>query len=269
MLIAGCDQVFGLSGRDGGTDRQDGGTGGDACILGDLDPGVVYPMPPMFTGHFDAALSADQLELFSAAPSAKNGLEIVVSRRETTLSPWGNPTPLDRLSSMGEESDPSITEDGLVLVFYTNRNGRPGLWQVTRDNLGAEWNAGAPLSELDVNVRSAEISADGLRLYVVDGDQSSSTLYRYHRMSRSSPFENPMVLATGALYPSVSRDETELFFHDEGIKRMIGDGTGGFADPALLIPGAKDPDISFDNSTLIFTQTNSEGGFAQIRRSCQ
>jgi Tol biopolymer transport system component len=88
------------------------------------------------------------LELFfkSNRPGGYGGLDLYVARRPTTSDPWGAPKNLGPLvNSPYDEAEPSLSPDGLWLLFNDGESPRPGgygmldLWMAKRTTLSAPW----------------------------------------------------------------------------------------------------------------------------------
>jgi Tol biopolymer transport system component len=101
------------------------------------------------------SISSDGLTLYfsddwagSARPGGLGGYDIWVARRASRGAPWGTAVNVGALiDSTANEITPSISRDGLILVFASNRTGGQGsydLWMSTRPTIQDEW--GAPLN---------------------------------------------------------------------------------------------------------------------------
>lgn len=125
------------------------------------------------------ALSADALSLYFCSnrpPSMGN--DLWVSRRASEESPWGEPMNLGTVvNSSGGDCGPSLSDDGLLLFFTSNRAGGAGLNDIyvtrrsdpTNDlaweapvRLGSEVNtAAAEFSPFITRVRGDDCDSDG------------------------------------------------------------------------------------------------------------
>ena len=123
------------------------------------------------------SISADGLELFlhSNRPSEYRGDELWVARRETTSDDWGNPVNLGPIvNSRSLDATPSISSDGLLLFFQSNRSGGYGgvvdIWLTSRPTADDPWEAPVNLGSA-VNSSGWEgnpgISAGGSTFYFV------------------------------------------------------------------------------------------------------
>ncbi|MHC4432632.1 MAG: hypothetical protein ACYTBS_12405 [Planctomycetota bacterium] len=121
------------------------------------------------------SISADGLELFmhSDRPSSYGGDELWVARRETINDDWGSPVNLGpTVNSPSLDATPSISADGLLLFFQSNRPGGYGgvvdIWFTTRATKDSPW---AEAMNVGPSINSSgwegnpSISADGSTLY--------------------------------------------------------------------------------------------------------
>ncbi len=119
------------------------------------------------------SISADGLALFlySSRPGGYGSNDIWVARRPTTSDPWSTPVNLGPpVNSSAGECCPSISADGRMLFFGSDRGGSAGydLWVTTRASVSDPW--GPPVN-LGATVNSStsddgpSISADGSTLY--------------------------------------------------------------------------------------------------------
>jgi len=133
--------------------------------LGDLLPGQLCEGP---------SLSADRLTLFfSAWDTSRIQNDIYQAKRLTTSDSWGNVIKLGTEINTPDYNDaqPSISSDGLMLFFNSNRPGGFGgldLYVSIRSSVNASWgnavNLGPQVNTLHVD-QSPFISVDGTTLY--------------------------------------------------------------------------------------------------------
>jgi Tol biopolymer transport system component len=139
--------------------------------------------PTVNSSYFDStpSLSYDGLSLYFGSNRDKAGTAyshlcyIYVTTRPTRNDPWGLPVRLRSTVNLGLEYDadhPSISADGRVLFFTSNRPGGIGdgwdLWMATRPTADAEWstavNLGAPINDSHDDLWP-HISPDGSTLF--------------------------------------------------------------------------------------------------------
>jgi hypothetical protein len=108
------------------------------------------------------ALSADGLALYFCSnrpPSAGN--DLWVARRASDDEAWGEPTNLGPgVNSSGGDCGPSLSVDGLMLFFTSNRGGGPNdIYLATRSDPTDDLSWGAPVRlGSDVNTAAFEFS---------------------------------------------------------------------------------------------------------------
>jgi hypothetical protein len=120
------------------------------------------------------SISADALELYfhSSRPGGSGGRDIWVATRTTTGDPWDESVNLGPIvNGSSEDLGPSISADGLLLFFASNRSGGHGsadLWVTTLDTIDDDWgtpvNPGPPVNS-SAEEFAPSISPDGRTLY--------------------------------------------------------------------------------------------------------
>jgi serine/threonine protein kinase/Tol biopolymer transport system component/Tfp pilus assembly protein PilF len=134
---------------------------------------------PVNTSYGDSApdISADGLQLYISEwkdirPGGYGSSDLWITTRSTTSEPWGTPKNLGpTINSSFEEGTASISADGLMLFFSSDRPGGLGmhdLYVTTRKTVSSLW---TPPMNLGPTVNSSvgdelpNISADGSTLY--------------------------------------------------------------------------------------------------------
>jgi hypothetical protein len=120
-------------------------------------------------GYFENDGGAPQLFFGSDRPGGSGDADVYVSERRADGT-WGPSTRVPELSSSGADNRPSVRDDGLELVFYSNRVGGLGgndLWASTRPTVASPWSApvnlGAPVNS-SADDGHPYLSADGRTL---------------------------------------------------------------------------------------------------------
>ena len=126
---------------------------------------------------WDPSISADGLTLyFSSTRSGGYGdVDVWLTTRASKGAPWDEPVNLGPVvNTPYEDAGPSISADGLVLLFHSDRPGGYGdydIWVITRPTKDTPWGEPVNLGPA-VNTAYSEsepsISADGLELYFCD-----------------------------------------------------------------------------------------------------
>lgn len=178
------------------------------------------------TGAAEAAarLSPDELTMYFAANYADTlGLfDLYSVSRGRVDEPFGKATNLTVLNSPATDADPSVSGDGLTLVFYSNRVENQGLrlYVATRSSPLAAFGAPAPLGGVAAptmtnNDFTAFVSADGQELWFSSDRAGNFDLWRAPRVGTS--FANPEAVAalnTGEIeiIPVLSADRLTVYF---------------------------------------------------------
>jgi Tol biopolymer transport system component len=193
----------------------------------------------------DPSISTDGLSLFfrSNRPGGSGRSDLYVATRMTTDDPWGEPINLGpTVNSTGEDSDPSISADGLSLYFSTFQGPRPGgcggddIWVTTRSSISDPWgepiNLGPPINT-SYNDFMPCISSDGLALFF--------------NSSRPGGFNNsmPSLSLNADIYVAIRRSRNSPWGEPVNAGRLINTPRGSY--------GAYDPDVSSDGSTIYFS----------------
>jgi hypothetical protein len=124
---------------------------------------------------FFPAVSPDGLELYFASnrPGGYGKWDLYVSKRTTPNDPWGDPLNLGPpVNSPAEEGWASLSPDGLLMFFMSQRPGGFGPWgdiyAARRASRSAPWQAPVNLGPM-VNATTWNVpfvSADGSALYI-------------------------------------------------------------------------------------------------------
>ena len=179
--------------------------------------------PPVNTtdAECDSELSSDGLILLWATEDA-----LWMATRKSLSDPFGNRSRLD-LGVRGDDRSPELSNDGLTLLFCSDRPGGQGsydLWMSTRksvsDPFGEPVNLGPPVNT-SAEERFPALSSDGLTL-VLESDrpcgQGNHDFWMSTRRSLDDPFGEPVNLGPPVNTnrwegtPELSCDGLILFF---------------------------------------------------------
>ena len=185
-------------------------------------------------------ISPDGLSLYfeSFRAGGAGGGDIWVATRPTPTDPFGAPVNLGpAVNSAWEEFGPSITADGLTLLFGAiDRPGGLGggdIWISTRTNRLSPWeparNLGAPVNTANYDVFPC-LSTDGLLLFFMSDRANPGTgnAWVAKRATTASPFDPPVRIraiaepTVRARPHAISADGTTLYFGS--------DRSGGLGD---------------------------------------
>jgi len=117
-------------------------------------------------------ISSDGLMLVYARPKpdSEDDLDLWMATRATPDSAWESPVPLANVNSDSRDNGPTLSADGLTLIFATTRNGWRGasdLWQSQRASLDEAFGKPVSLGSVvnsDARDMNPELSSDGLVL---------------------------------------------------------------------------------------------------------
>jgi Tol biopolymer transport system component len=157
------------------------------------------------------SISPDGLELyfcshywFSRRPGGFGGGDLWVTRRASISDGWNEPENLGPVvNSASIESEPSISADGFLLYFSSDRAGGEGicdLYVTTRFTKDDDWsmpiNLGPVVNSVDDDMNPC-ISVDGLALFFRSprpGGYGRSDIYLTTRATTSDPWGEPVNL---------------------------------------------------------------------------
>ncbi len=188
------------------------------------------PVVNSSNGEGSPSVSADgRTMVFGSHGGGGQGREdLWMSSRGGTDAPWGKPVNLGApVNTKDSEDCPSLSADGLTLVFHSNRGGGQGggdLWMSTRRGTAQAWgppvNLGPPVNSPTNEVHPC-LSTDGLTLLFHSsraGGQGGDDLWMSTRAGTTKPFGEPVNLAppvnssVGDWSPFLSADGLTLVF---------------------------------------------------------
>lgn len=266
ILTAGCDALFSLDhiGPGAAIDAPSGVIDGDA-------PGCTYsPRIALQNtgGSHDPQLSSDRKDLFTVRSPSGN-YEIYESVRTDTTVPFGTGTAIASLANNADDSDPAVTDDGLMILFKSNRSGSYRIYQATRTSRGGAFGTPSiPAGLTNQTVYGIDISPDGLTIYIDD----NAKLVMATRSSRTASFgPTQMVTLEKNGFPSVSADGLELFYNGAGVVHRTRSSTTALFDGGSTTQvdmGGSDADILADGSAIVLTGGTSFDTVYLRERSC-
>lgn len=261
VIATGCNATFGL---DPTVTRFDAAPiDGPGCSDGIFEDPVVISSWDGAPREFEPAIRHDLLEIWAHRVASFD--EIWRSTRSSVDEPFGPPVRAS-FSSTVDDSVPTLSGDGLRLLFLSDRGGGRDIWEVTRPSLAVDF--ASPRQVLGLGaafVQSLDISFDGRTLYFTDSTAIDSAIYAATRPTLAAPFGTPTLVAMGPLgakVPAISPDDLELFFNppstNQTWKFTRVAATAPFDEPpVLLLDGSEAPDLAADGRTLITARNSS------------
>jgi serine/threonine protein kinase len=213
---------------------------------------------PTYIGFgFRCVLAADAPPASVAVPSP---IEFLTS----PAYEWSKPENLSpSVNSTKDDYSPALTDDGLLLIFSSSRNGPERLFECRRKSPGEPFDKAVPIKELDSSGEEsgAFLTGDGLTLlyHSTQGrnHHGGSDIYQSHRRSRETPWEQPTNLGTtintaaAEEAPCLSPDGLTLLFHSNRAG-----GQGGYD---LWRSRRKSLDAPFETPANLGKGVNTDG----------
>ncbi|HMA96284.1 MAG TPA: hypothetical protein VKP30_26535 [Polyangiaceae bacterium] len=171
------------------------------------------------------SISSDGMTLFfsSTRPGSSGGRDLYSARRANKNGLFGDVRPVTVLNSTADDTFPSITADGLTLVFSSTRSGVTDLFIAQRQDVAGKFAAPVALDRVnttDYREERATLSRDELTIYFVS-DRSNGLgdrdIWYATRSSVESAFANVRNLTSvNSQYRDVdvalSADDQEMYF---------------------------------------------------------
>jgi Tol biopolymer transport system component len=193
VVVLGCERTELL----GVLHTATGGTGG-ALIEG---PRVVETISDPGARDTDPSFTEDLSELYFMSDRTGNK-EIWRSERPERSGVWGAPELVSELNTEGEEENPTISNDGRDIWFFTDRDRPEGsLWHASRALRGEPFGAPEPVPELTTGDGSSDVSVavDPTRtLFILNSKLTGNQPYQLWEVRRDGPdgaYAEPVLLA--------------------------------------------------------------------------
>lgn len=235
--------------------QRDGAGDSAACAGAWTTPTPLTELTNLVTG--EPTITGDKLQLFWSVQNSATSWEIHWASRDAVTDIFSDRGTLPIIDNpSGIDQDPSISDDGLVLMYRVGANEQGAeLHEVTRSAATDAWGNPATLAGLTtVTPASLDLSADGLTVYYV----TSQTLRSATRGSRTAAFtQNGVSLGTMFRFPAISGDELTLYYEvgtSGSIYRTVrGSTTSAFPAGSVLFNDTNlhDVDVTADETTLV------------------
>lgn len=105
---------------------------GAPTLVAGLDPDAHASSP---------RVSPDELAVYFTGHDPEAGSQIMRATRGSRDQPFGRAEEVPGVNSELNDNDPSVSSDGLTLVFHTGRGGDNDVWWAKRANTGVEFGA--------------------------------------------------------------------------------------------------------------------------------
>jgi len=234
-------------------------------------------------GFGDSALGAKDAVDGDALPSDL-GLDAFVVCHTGS---WSMPQPLNMVDTASHESDPTVTADGLLMFYVSNRvpGQQYAIWSANRASVTDPFANTALVPELDSAADDFDpsISPDGLTIYFDSDRGIDQQIWTASRSAITQPFGTPtLVTITGepttrSSSPFVTADGLELYYTEGGLEiayatRSIASGPFAFVrelDEVNVAPTDGAPNVSSDGLELLFEsfRTGTSATFRSTRAS--
>jgi hypothetical protein len=161
-------------------------------------------------------LSNDALDLYFASDRLTD-FDVYRAQRATTSSAFQMPQPVPNVNTAAEESQLTLSRDGLEALLGSNRGGERDIWRATRALTTDPFGAFTVVSNIATNADeyNAILSHDELRLYFAADSRSGGLglydLWYADRVARDQPFGTAVLapLSTTATEASPTLIATE------------------------------------------------------------
>ncbi|MBL0220359.1 MAG: hypothetical protein IPQ07_41630 [Myxococcales bacterium] len=171
--------------------------------------------------------------------------------RSSTTATWGIGATINFGQGTVIDADPSITDDGTLMILRINNAGDPIF--VQSKNTGGTWSPVVDVAGLTgIHPSSLDLSGDGLTLYYND---MANNLHVATRGDLASAFvDSGGTFGAGFSFPTISADGL-LMFYSNGIggtsRATRPTTTDSFTSVGEELANYKDPDLTQDGTTLV------------------
>lgn len=200
--------------------------------------------------EFDANERTDGKELFFSKTNGSR-VQLYFAQRGATTEPYAS-LPVPFAMTNVNETSPSLTRDGFLLLYTSELAGTWRVQEVGRASWVMPW--GAPRQVLpDGSGDSIDISPDGLAMYY--SHHANGELYYATRSTRMELFTTQKRVGNGIAYHAVSPDELEVYYNDSVTHKLYRQTRATtddmFANEELVFAEGTDPQISWDGRSML------------------
>ncbi len=202
-------------------------------------------------------LTSDELIIFFDAldiPGGKGGYDIWKASRLNRNSSFSGHENLSKINTIANEGAPSVSADGLALVFHSNRNGPLQLFRATRGSLAEPFGKVEHLSFADTpggHSMHPYLTSDGDTLYFVRQLGEDRTT---RDICVSFRFTPPMVYYVDAAHGSDFNNGFSPQVAFATIQKSIDSAENG--DKVIVHPGTYRENINLRGKNITLTSTD-------------
>jgi hypothetical protein len=267
VLCAGCFSKPGFSERTDARSGDDGATDAptDApCERHWQSPQIIPELSGNVTG--EPTITGDLKTMMWALQISGSTWEIRWAERASVTAPF-TIKPGEPFASMSMfDADPSITDDGLLVVYRSGSLSVPRISQATRPDRNSAWSLAAAPGAPNITVSALDVSGDGLTVYYTD---TSNALFSISRPTRSGTFGSSIgPLAAGTTFPAISGDELTVFYVSGTTaisSRIRGTKGAAFPTAGTAVASGYDPDVTADGLTMVVGVGGTGAGLSTFR----
>ena len=186
------------------------------------------------------------------------------------FGPWGDAANLTALNTTANDWSPTLSDDGLELIWETTRTGNQDLFGSVRASTSDPFAMATELTVLNTPQAesSPSLSRDRLTLYFSSNRNGQSRLYRATRDDTDAAFGAPVLVPELAnvevLGPAISGAGDELVYTNlaqtQISRAVMTNGTFAVVGviPELGTTASAYPDLSRDGLTIYFDTKSSQ-----------
>ena len=199
-------------------------------------------------------LSPDETTIYfsSDRPGGAGGYDLYSATRADADQPFSAIAAFTALNTTADERHPSVTADGLALVFRTSAAGGAGdLLIARRTSTAASFDAPLPLAAVNSSNDESDpfVTPSGDALYLLS-NRGPTGIYVSARVGQGFGAPLPLPLLAGRSDPTLSDDELTMF---------IGSGaTGPAQDIAVVTRSAKNAPFGAATTVAVLNSASAD-----------
>jgi Tol biopolymer transport system component len=256
--------------------NADGGAGGDASVPAVVDTPKPEAGPPKCSSaaifanakllpgidpnrHASSPhLTPDELTVFFTSVDPDVSAQIYRATRASRNDAFGAVEPAPNINSVSNDNDPTVSSDGLTLVFHSGRDGTNDVWWSKRANTTAEF--GAPVVAPGIATAAGAYEGQGFfhvasdELWFVSDRGGNYDIFRAKR--NGATFAEPVNVAE----LNTPQDDFLPFLSQDGLTMYLSSTRdGGKGGQDLYLATRADPNGAFAKPTPI-AELNTDVG---------